>query len=73
MMMRILLALALLAISLGSAGVKAQQPAAIKTGPEIGEKIPAFEATDQKGTSQTFQSIRGPRGAVITFFRSADW
>lgn len=42
-------------------------------GPEIGTRIPAFQARDQHGTLQTFQSLRGPRGLVITFVRSADW
>jgi hypothetical protein len=39
----------------------------------IGSKIPAFEARDQKGTVQTFESIRGPKGAFLVFYRSADW
>lgn len=42
-------------------------------GPEIGETIPEFQARDQRGTVQTFASIRGPRGAVIVFVRTADW
>ncbi len=39
----------------------------------IGSKIPAFEAKDQKGMVQTFESIRGPKGAFLVFYRSADW
>ena len=39
----------------------------------VGSKIPAFEARDQKGTVQTFESIRGPKGAFLVFYRSADW
>lgn len=42
-------------------------------GPEVGKRIPAFEALDQNGRMQTFDSIRGPNGAVIVFIRSADW
>jgi hypothetical protein len=42
-------------------------------GPAVGERIPPFEALDQSGRPQTFASIRGPRGAVIVFVRSADW
>lgn len=48
-------------------------PAKIKTGPDIGERIPAFELTDQNGTTQTFESLRGPKGLVLVFVRSADW
>ena len=43
------------------------------TGPEVGQKIPSFSALDQHGKLQDFNSIRGPKGAMIVFFRSADW
>jgi len=43
------------------------------TGPAIGEKIPPFRVQDQFGKMQDFNSIRGPKGAVILFNRSADW
>ena len=39
----------------------------------VGSKIPAFEAKDQKGMEQTFESIRGTKGAFLVFYRSADW
>ena len=39
----------------------------------IGAKIPPFEAKDQQGKVQTFESIRGPKGAFLVFYRSADW
>ena len=45
----------------------------IATGPAVGEKIPFFRAPDQHGEMQDFDSIRGPKGAMIVFFRSADW
>ena len=43
------------------------------TGPAIGQQIPFFRAVDQHGNMQDFDSIRGPKGAIIVFFRSADW
>jgi hypothetical protein len=43
------------------------------TGIEVGTKIPAFSIPDQNGKTQTFESIRGPKGAAIYFMRSADW
>lgn len=46
---------------------------AIKTGPEVGARIPAFEAQDQNGKTQTFASLKGPKGLVLMFVRSADW
>jgi hypothetical protein len=45
----------------------------INPGIPVGSKIPAFEAKDQKGVVQTFESIRGPKGAFLVFYRSADW
>jgi hypothetical protein len=46
---------------------------AIKTGPEPGTPLPEFQLTDQKGKRQTFATIRGPKGALLVFHRSADW
>ena len=45
----------------------------IKTGPEVGQQVPAFSATDQNGRTQDLKSIMGPQGAMLVFFRSADW
>lgn len=42
-------------------------------GPAVGEKVPPFEAVDQNGQRRDFASLRGPRGLVLLFFRSADW
>ena len=44
-----------------------------QTGIAVGEAIPPFEAVDQNGKSWTFESLRGPNGAVLVFHRSADW
>ena len=48
-------------------------PPKITTGPEVGEKAPVFEAADQRGRPQTFQSLSGPNGLLLLFHRSADW
>lgn len=50
-----------------------QTPSAIKTGPAVGARIPPFSAPDQRGVMQTSSSILGPKGALLVFFRSADW
>lgn len=42
-------------------------------GPQVGAKIPPFQLPDQTGTIQTLESIRGPKGAMLVFYRSADW
>jgi peroxiredoxin len=47
--------------------------AKLSMGLDVGRKIPAFRAADQHGQMQDFDSIRGPKGALIVFLRSADW
>jgi hypothetical protein len=42
-------------------------------GPQVGERVPDFALVDQGGTSRTLQSILGPNGALLVFFRSAEW
>ena len=44
-----------------------------KTGPEVGARVPSFEAPDQNGRLQSLKTIAGPKGAMLVFFRSADW
>jgi len=45
----------------------------IKTGPGVGQQVPAFSAQDQEDRNQSLKSIMGPKGAMLVFFRSADW
>jgi peroxiredoxin len=44
-----------------------------KLGPRVGATVPDFSLADQHGKRQTLQSIMGPKGAMIVFYRSADW
>ena len=45
----------------------------IKTGPAARDGVPDFASPDQAGRTQTLKSIMGPKGAMLVFFRSADW
>lgn len=45
----------------------------LRTGPDVGASIPAFSAEDQRGVHRDFASLRGPKGLVLLFVRSADW
>jgi cytochrome oxidase Cu insertion factor (SCO1/SenC/PrrC family) len=70
------LAVALLAALLAQTAVMAQSPARIdvsKLGPQVGERAPDFTLNDQNGKPWTLQSIMGPKGAMLVFYRSADW
>jgi hypothetical protein len=42
-------------------------------GPAIGTPLPPFELPDQAGKLFSLKSVLGPKGAVILFYRSADW
>jgi len=44
-----------------------------KLGPQVGERIPDFSLRDQNGKPWNLQSIMGPKGAMLVFYRSADW
>ena len=39
----------------------------------VGEKAPAFSLHDEFGRVQTLDTLKGPNGTVLLFFRSADW
>ena len=47
------------------------EPMAI--GLAVGQKAPNFSARDEFGRVQTLESLKGPNGTVLLFFRSADW
>lgn len=76
---RVAVAAVLAAVLTSGPGFRAQAPAAAqaidvqKLGPQVGSAVPSFSLPDQSGRQQTLQSIMGPRGAVLVFFRSADW
>ena len=43
------------------------------TGPAVGERVPDFTGVDQDGEPVAWSDIKGPSGALILFYRSADW
>ena len=42
-------------------------------GLNVGQKAPAFTARDQFGREQNLATLKGSKGTVLLFFRSADW
>jgi hypothetical protein len=42
-------------------------------GLQVGNTAPAFTLVDQFDRSQSNETLRGPNGTVILFFRSSDW
>jgi len=69
------------ALTLGAAPARTQAPQAAppatvdvdSVGPKVGERLPDFSLPDQHGQPHSLKSILGSNGAVIVFFRSADW
>jgi hypothetical protein len=51
----------------------AAQNDGLRTGPEIGERVPDFSLPDQHGTTRTLKDLSGPKGLLLVFSRSADW
>jgi hypothetical protein len=47
--------------------------AAVQTGPATGQRIPSFSLPDQTGRTQSLDTIAGSKGAMLVFYRSADW
>jgi peroxiredoxin len=44
-----------------------------EVGLRAGQKAPEFSAIDQFGKTQTLATLRGSKGTVLLFYRSADW
>jgi hypothetical protein len=50
-----------------------QAPDPATLGPKVGDRAPDFTLPDQNGVARPLASLLGPKGAVLVFFRSADW
>ncbi len=62
-----------MALGLAVLSVMAQSSPAFEPGPPVGSTAPDFEARDQDDRARTLSSLLGPNGALLVFYRSADW
>ena len=75
----IALGLCLLALGPTVGSAARQQPNAVQmvdletVGPKVGDSLPEFTLRDQSGQAHSLHSLLGSKGAIIVFFRSADW
>ena len=69
----ILMLIALVVLTAGDAPSQPVQPDTSRIGPRVGERVPGFSGTDQFGRPQNLESVVGLKGAMLVFFRSADW
>jgi hypothetical protein len=53
--------------------IKVSSSGPMSIGLAVGQKAPNFSARDEFGRVQTLESLKGPNGTVLLFFRSADW
>ena len=62
-------------LAVGSAQEKgsSQQPTSAHIGLPVGVKAPAFALRDQFDRAQSNETLRGAKGTILLFFRSADW
>jgi hypothetical protein len=61
-------------VDAGQASAQARQKIEVaKLGPQVGQRVPDFNLPDQTGRTRNLESVMGPRGAMLVFFRSADW
>lgn len=45
----------------------------VRTGPEVGERVPDFALPDWTGRTWSLKDLLGPQGLLLVFHRSADW
>jgi hypothetical protein len=63
----------LIAALVASVGAQPAQVDIDSLGPQVGAPVPPFSGVDQFNRSQSMDSVAGPNGTMLVFFRSADW
>ena len=69
----VLFCVGLLALARAQEKPPANDVVAPSIGLEIGQRAPAFTLRDQLGHEQSNETLKGSKGTVLLFFRSADW
>ena len=69
----ILISLGLIAVASAQENRPSTGGSAPPIGLEIGQRPPEFSLLDQFGREQSNETLKGPKGAIVLFFRSADW
>jgi hypothetical protein len=49
------------------------QNAGLKTGPEVGARVPDFQLPDHNGKQWSLHQLMGSKGLLLVFSRSAAW
>jgi cytochrome oxidase Cu insertion factor (SCO1/SenC/PrrC family) len=67
------IAIALLIMVAAATGAQTPAPDLETIGPKVGTRVASFTLPDQNGQPRSLESLIGPKGAILVFFRSADW
>jgi hypothetical protein len=62
-----------LALLIVAAVLVCAQPDVARIGPQVGQPAIDFKLVDQTGRTQSLETVAGPKGTMLVFFRSADW
>ena len=69
----ILLFVGLFTLSSGQENPPTNHAVLPSVGLEVGQPVPAFALFDQFGHEQSNETLKGSKGTILLFFRSADW
>jgi len=69
----VLISVGLLTLASGQESRQTGDAVTRPIGLEIGQQAPAFAMMDQFGHEQSDKTLKGSKGTVLLFFRSADW
>jgi hypothetical protein len=69
----VLFSFGLLALASGQENRLTGDSPAPSIGLDVGQRAPSFSLPDQFGHEQSNETLRGSKGTVLLFFRSADW
>jgi hypothetical protein len=63
----------LLVVGVAAAKGSNQESPSTSVGLPVGQKAPSFKLRDQFYRTQSNETLKGPNGTILLFFRSADW
>jgi cytochrome oxidase Cu insertion factor (SCO1/SenC/PrrC family) len=69
----VLFSFGLLALASAQEDHPAGDSPAPSIGLDVGQRAPSFSLADQFGQQQSNETLKGSKGTVLLFFRSADW
>jgi hypothetical protein len=63
----------IIANGVGPANTSTEKSVPASIGLPVGDKAPSFTLRDQFDRAQSNETLKGAKGTILLFFRSADW